>query len=99
MKNLSSLYGSMVFNDSVMQQRLPSVTYRAIKNTIDSGEPLDISIANIAANAMKDWATEMGATHFTHWFQPMILCQLYWIILVLRRMRTKRFQEKALPTH
>jgi glutamine synthetase len=70
-KNLPSLYGSMVFNESVMQERLPSVTYKALKKTIDSGESLDISIANIVANAMKDWAVEKGATHFTHWFQPM----------------------------
>ena len=71
MKNIPSLFGSMVFNENAMRERLPSVTYKALKKTIDNGEPLDISIANIVANAMKDWALEKGATHFTHWFQPM----------------------------
>ena len=61
----------MVFNDSVMQERLPSNIYRALKNCIHSGEPIDKSIANSVASAMKDWAIEKGATHFTHWFQPM----------------------------
>jgi glutamine synthetase len=71
MNNLPSIYGSMVFNESVMQERLPSVTYKALKKTIYNGESLDVSIANIVANAMKDWAVEKGATHYTHWFQPM----------------------------
>ena len=64
-------FGSLVFNDEVMQARLPKDTYKAMLKTIYDGRSLDISVANIVANAMKDWAIEKGATHFTHWFQPM----------------------------
>lgn len=71
MKNLPSIFGSMVFNDSVMQEKLPANIYRALKKCIDSGEPITKEIANAVANAMKEWAIEKGATHFTHWFQPM----------------------------
>jgi glutamine synthetase len=71
MKNLPEIYGSMVFNDSVMKQRLPSETYKALKKTINKGQLLDPTIADTVANAMKDWAIEKGATHYTHWFQPM----------------------------
>ena len=71
MNRVAELFSSMVFNDSVMQQRLPKDTYKALKKTIQDGKELDISIANVVANAMKDWAVEKGATHFTHWFQPM----------------------------
>lgn len=71
MKNLPSIFASLVFNDSAMQERLPSSTYKVLKKTIQNGEPLDLKIANAVANAMKDWAIEKGATHFTHWFQPM----------------------------
>lgn len=71
MPKLSELFGSNVFNDAVMKERLPRETYRAIKRTIDNGLPLDISVAEVVANAMKDWAIEKGATHYTHWFQPM----------------------------
>ena len=71
MTNLTELFGSMVFNDRKMQERLPRTTYKALKKTIKNGEPLDISVANAVANAMKDWAVEMGCTHYTHWFQPM----------------------------
>lgn len=71
MKNVTELFGSMVFNDHVMRERLPKSTYKALKNCINQGISLDLSIANIVANAMKDWAIEKGATHFTHWFQPM----------------------------
>ncbi len=67
----SEMYGSMVFNDSVMRQRLPHDTYRQLKRILESGGSLNRSIADIVANAMKDWALEKGATHFTHWFQPM----------------------------
>ncbi|MCR4435459.1 MAG: glutamine synthetase III [Clostridiales bacterium] len=69
--NLSDIYGSNVFNASVMKERLPKVTYKALKKTIDDGLPLDPSVAEVVANAMKDWAIEKGATHYTHWFQPM----------------------------
>lgn len=71
MKNVPNIFGSMVFNDSVMKDRLPKDTYKALKSTIEEGKSLDLGIANIVANAMKDWAVEKGATHFTHWFQPM----------------------------
>ena len=71
MAQISELFGSMVFGDSVMKERLPKDTYKAMQKTIKEGKPLDISVANVVANAMKDWATEKGATHYTHWFQPM----------------------------
>jgi glutamine synthetase len=70
-KGLNNLFGSNVFNDSVMRVRLPKDTYKAIKRTIDMGIALDPAVADVVANAMKDWAIEKGATHFTHWFQPM----------------------------
>ncbi len=65
------LFGSNVFNDAVMRERLPKATYKALKQTIDEGLELDPTVAEIVASAMKDWALEKGATHFTHWFQPM----------------------------
>lgn len=65
------LFGSLVFNETAMKDRLPIATYKAYKLAVLEGKPLDISIANIIANAMKDWALEHGCTHFTHWFQPM----------------------------
>ncbi len=71
MKNIPEIFGSMVFNDSVMQEKLPKDIYKALKRTIASGKHLDLDVANVVANAMKDWATKKGATHFTHWFQPM----------------------------
>ena len=71
MSKVPEMFGSMVFNDAVMQERLPQATYKALKKTVENGEALDISIANVVANAMKDWAVEKGCTHFTHWFQPM----------------------------
>lgn len=71
MVNVPELFGSLVFDDVTMKERLPKQTYKALKKTIQNGEPLDINVANIVANAMKDWAVEQGATHYTHWFQPM----------------------------
>lgn len=65
------IFGSNVFSDAVMRERLPKATYKALKKTIDEGTALDPNVAEIVANAMKDWAIEKGATHFTHWFQPM----------------------------
>lgn len=65
------IFGSLVFNDDVMQERLPKQTYQSLKHSIDNDEPLDKEIANTVAAAMKNWALEKGATHFTHWFQPM----------------------------
>ena len=71
MSKIKEMFGSMVFNDSVMKERLPHADYKALKSTIQSGRELDPDIADVVANAMKDWASEKGATHFTHWFQPM----------------------------
>src|SRR6187551_3633710 len=65
------LFGSLVFNDKVQQERLPKAAYRALRATITRGEPLDVSTADAVANALKDWAVEHGATHYTHWFQPL----------------------------
>ncbi|KNY24872.1 glutamine synthetase III [Pseudobacteroides cellulosolvens] len=67
----SEIFGSKVFNDATMRERLPKATYKALKKTIDEGLPLDPAVAEVVASAMKDWAIENGATHFTHWFQPM----------------------------
>ncbi len=71
MTKVPEIFGSLVFNDKVMRERLPKATYTALKKTVENGEPLDEGIANVVAAAMKDWAVELGATHFTHWFQPM----------------------------
>ena len=68
---MDELFGINVFNDSVMRQRLPQETYRALHKTIDEGRQLDPQVASVVANAMKDWALEHGATHYTHWFQPL----------------------------
>jgi len=70
-KDIPSLFGSMVFSDAVMQTRLPKDIYNALKETMSQGTYLELDVANVVANAMKDWAVEKGATHFTHWFQPM----------------------------
>ena len=71
MKDIPSLFGSMVFNDTVMQSRLPKDVYKALKKTMIQGTKLEFDVANVVANAMKEWAVEKGATHYTHWFQPM----------------------------
>ena len=71
MKNVTDIFGTMVFNDSVMKARLPGEAYRQVQLSIKLGKGLDRSTADVVANAMKDWAIEKGATHFTHWFQPM----------------------------
>ena len=71
MSKLPEMFGSNVFNDRVMQDKLPKETYNALKKTIEQGQPLDISVANTVANAMREWAVEKGCTHYTHWFQPM----------------------------
>lgn len=70
-KSVPELFGSLVFNDQVMRERLPKETYKALKKTVEEGKSLDKTIADVVANAMKDWAVEKGVTHFTHWFQPM----------------------------
>ncbi|MBR5867520.1 MAG: glutamine synthetase III, partial [Spirochaetaceae bacterium] len=71
MNRIPEIFGSLVFNETVMRERLPKETFKALKKTMDEGTPLDSGVANIVANAMKDWAIEKGVTHFTHWFQPM----------------------------
>ena len=70
-QNIPELYGSLVFNDKVMRSKLPKDMYKALKKTIESGTHLELDVANSVAVAMKEWATENGATHYTHWFQPM----------------------------
>lgn len=71
MDKLSNVFGENVFNDAVMRARLPKATYKALKKTIEEGKPLDLDTANVIAHEMKEWAVEKGATHFTHWFQPL----------------------------
>ena len=71
MKSVTEIFGSMVFDDAAMEARLPKETYKILQKTIKDGKHLEISVANVVANAMKDWAIEKGATHYTHWFQPM----------------------------
>ena len=71
MKDIPSWFGSMVFNDAVMEARLPKDIYKALKKTITQGTHMELDVANVVAKAMKDWAVEKGATHFSHWFQPM----------------------------
>ncbi len=71
MSNIKEIFASMVFNDAVMREKLPKDTYKSLIKTIEDGKELDITVANVVANAMKDWAIEKGATHYTHWFQPM----------------------------
>ena len=69
--NVMEIYGSKVFNEHVMKECLPSATYKSLKNTLHKGAPLDIEVANVVASVMKRWAMELGATHYTHWFQPL----------------------------
>ena len=69
--NVMEIYGSKDFNEHVMKERLPSATYKSLKNTLHKGAPLDIEVANVVASVMKRWAMELGATHYTHWFQPL----------------------------
>ena len=71
MSNIPEIFGSMVFNTTVMKERLPKATFKELQKTIVDGKPLELEVANVVANAMKDWAIEKGATHYTHWFQPM----------------------------
>ena len=71
MSHVSEIYGSMVFNEHTMQERLPSATYKQLMRTVKDGEPLNLEVANVVAHAMKEWAIEKGATHYTHWFQPL----------------------------
>jgi glutamine synthetase len=71
MNNMPQMFGSMVFNDTVMKERLPKDIYKALKKTIETGKHLELDVANVVANAMMNWAVEKGVTHFTHWFQPM----------------------------
>ena len=69
--NVPEIFGKNVFNDKAMQERLPKSVYKKLKKTIEDGAELDPSIADVVAHAMKDWAIERGATHYSHWFQPL----------------------------
>ena len=71
MTNVTDIYGTRVFNEGVMKERLPKATYKELMHTINDGQPLNLDVANVVAHAMKEWAIENGATHFTHWFQPL----------------------------
>ena len=70
-EQISEVYGSMVFNDAVMKETLPDEIYRSLRRSMETGDSLDLTVANAVAAAMKSWALDKGATHFTHWFQPM----------------------------
>ena len=99
MKKVNEFFGSMVFNDSVMKNLLPKETYKDLKETISSGKPLSLSVANAVAGTMKEWAIER-ATHFTHWFQPMTELLLKNMIALSRLHQMARlswsFQERSL---
>ena len=69
--NVTALFGANVFSDKVMEERLPKKVYKELRKTIDEGKDLDYMTAEVVAEAMKDWAVEKGATHYTHWFQPL----------------------------
>ena len=69
--NISKIFGENVFNDTVMQERLPKKIYRELKLTIQEGKELDLAVADVVAHEMKEWAIEQGATHYSHWFQPL----------------------------
>ena len=71
MDEVTQIFGENVFNETVMKARLPKETFKQLMKTIEGGEKLDASVATVVANAMKDWAVEKGATHYTHWFQPL----------------------------
>ena len=71
MKSVPAYFGCLVFDDRVMKANLPSEVYQSLRKTIDEGARLDLGVANAVAAAMKDWAVEKGATHYTHWFQPL----------------------------
>ena len=70
-KSIPEIYGSLVFNDKVMREKLPKDIYKALRKTIENNTHLELDVANSVAVAMKEWAVEHGATHYTHWFQPM----------------------------
>lgn len=71
MEKINDIFGSLVFNDAVMRERLPKATYRALKESMETGTDLTVDVANVIAAEMKNWALEKGATHFAHWFQPL----------------------------
>ena len=71
MEKINDVFGSMVFNDAVMKERLPKATYKALKESIETSADLTMDVANVIAAEMKNWALEKGATHFAHWFQPL----------------------------
>lgn len=71
MRSISEMFGEQVFNDTVMQERLPKKIYKELKKTIAQGKELDLAVADVVAHEMKEWALEQGATHYSHWFQPL----------------------------
>ena len=75
--NVADIFGEDVFSDAVMEERLPKKVYKELRKTIDEGKELDPMIAEVVAGAMKDWAIEKGATHYTHWFQPLTLSLIH----------------------
>ena len=98
--NVVELFGSNVFNDKIMQERLPKKVYKELHKTIDEGKELDPITAEVVAGAMKDWAVEKGATHYTHWFQPLTgFTAENMMHLLQHRMQTERsawtFPEKS----
>ena len=94
MSHVSEIYGSMVFNEHTMQERLPSATYKQLMKTIKGGEPLNLEVANVVAHAMKEWAIEKGATHYTHWFQPLTGVTAEKIIEDMKPEAVKRIQSR-----
>ena len=89
---LEQVYGKNVFNDEVMQAKLPKDVYKSWKKTLENGEDLDVDIANVVAHAMKEWALKHGATHYTHWFQPMtgVTAEKHDSFLGVRHLRVTR---------
>ena len=95
---IEQVFGKDVFNDEVMQAKLPKDVYKSWKKTLESGADLDIEIANVVAHAMKEWALEHGATHYTHWFQPMtgVTAEKHSSVLHQRANLFLNFREKSL---
>ena len=84
--SIPEIYGSLVFNDKIMREKLPKDMYKALKKTIENGTHLELDVANSVAVAMKEWALEHGATHYTHWFQPMKNMIVSFLLLLMVRL-------------
>ena len=82
--NVADIFGENVFNDAVMQERLPKKVYKKLHEVMEEGKELDLETADVVAHEMKEWAIEKGATHYTHWFQPLTVLQLRNMILSLQ---------------